>query len=223
MTMEEAYTVQKILLKRGYRIPQDIAVCSYEDGEILKYATPSITSIYDPTKEIGFSGTEKLIELIRIGRINAVTIVPGRIEYRESCGCHTKRTLSQFDNELKELGKQKEGMDVDFRQTEEIQHMLATAYKRTEFFDVLSFGLSRLDVRDCYMFEYEYSYISRDFADCTLTYQFTESKHDPLESVDSLRTVKHRLLMVVGISSLEIHSTLRSQHYVRNCGGWVSA
>jgi diguanylate cyclase (GGDEF)-like protein len=192
MTMEEAYTVQKILLKRGYRVPQDIAVCSYEDGEILKYASPSITSIYFPTKEIGFSGTEKLIEMIRTGNVDEITIVPGGIEYRESCGCRTKRTLSKFEAELRELGKQKEERDLHFRQSEEIHQMLAATYSRAEFFEVLSLGLSRLDVRDCYMFEY--SHLSREFDDCALTFHYTDSKHNPLESNDSFRAVKHRII-----------------------------
>jgi diguanylate cyclase (GGDEF)-like protein len=192
MTMEEAYTVQKILMTRGYRIPQDIAVCSYEDGELLKYASPSITSIYYPMKEIGFNGTENLIKLIRTGNVEAITEVPARIEYRESCGCHNERTHSQFDQEIRELGKQKEEMDVNFRQTEEIQQMLATAYNRKEFFDVINLALARLEVRDCYIFEY--SNQSRDFDDCVLTFQYKDSKKTQLESRHSLQSVKHRLI-----------------------------
>ncbi|MGF7050077.1 DNA-binding LacI/PurR family transcriptional regulator [Paenibacillus sp. DS2015] len=38
LTMEEAYTVQMLLKSRGYLIPDDIAICSYEDGQRNRYA-----------------------------------------------------------------------------------------------------------------------------------------------------------------------------------------
>lgn len=194
MTMEEAYTVQKLLLNKGYRIPEDIAVCSYEDGQILKYASPSITSIYYPTKEIGFSGTEKLIELIRTGTVNPKTLVPGRIEYRESCGCLRQRTINNFEAELKALGKEKEEKDLYFRQTEEIHQMLAIAYTRTEYFNVLRLGLARLDIRNCYVFEYNQN--SREFDDCNLTFQYTDSQYKPVEATCTLNHIKNSLIPV---------------------------
>ncbi len=192
MTMEEAYTVQKILLARGHRIPQDIAVCSYEDGQILKYASPSITSIYYPMKEIGTIGTMNLIKQIKTGSEVAVTIVSGRIEYRESCGCHIVRTLSQFDEELRELGKQKEEIDANYRQTEEVQQMLATAYNRSEFFEVLCLGLARLDVRNCYMFEFKDKH--REFDDSILTFQYKDSRRVQQTFGHSLLSIKNKLI-----------------------------
>ncbi len=194
MTMEEAYTVQRLLLNKGYRIPEDIAVCSYEDGQILKYASPSITSIYYPTKEIGFSGTEKLIGLIRTGTVNPKTLVPARIEYRESCGCLRQRTIHNFETELKELGREKEEKDLYFRQTEEIHQMLATAYTRIDYFNVLRLGLARLDIRNCYVFEYNQN--SRDFDECNLTFEYVDWQYNATEAMSTLYDVKSRLIPV---------------------------
>ena len=75
------------LQSRGFRIPDDIAVTSYEDGEIGKFASPSLTTIYFPWKEIGYYGCEKMYELLTQGHIPESTIVPGRIILRDSCGC----------------------------------------------------------------------------------------------------------------------------------------
>jgi DNA-binding LacI/PurR family transcriptional regulator len=72
---------------RGYRVPGDIAVTSYEDGEIGQFASPSFTTIYFPWKEIGYTGCEKMYQLLTRGQIPEFTVVPGKVILRDSCGC----------------------------------------------------------------------------------------------------------------------------------------
>jgi signal transduction histidine kinase/DNA-binding LacI/PurR family transcriptional regulator len=79
---------------RGYQIPGDIAVTSYEDGKIGRFSAPSLTTVYFPWKEIGFCGCEKMYELLTQGHIPLMTVVPGRIIVRDSCGC-TSRPVTQ--------------------------------------------------------------------------------------------------------------------------------
>jgi DNA-binding LacI/PurR family transcriptional regulator/signal transduction histidine kinase len=89
MTVYNNETVDLLneLKRRGFTVPNDIAITSYEDGDIAKFSSPKFTTVYFPWKELGFSGCEKMIELLRFGQIPLTTIVSGKTIFRNSCGC----------------------------------------------------------------------------------------------------------------------------------------
>jgi len=98
MTVYNSETVDLLneLNRRGINVPNDIAITSYEDGESAKYASPKFTTVYFPCKELGFSGCEKMIELLKVGQIPLTTIVAGKTIFRNSCGClSNSETVSQ--------------------------------------------------------------------------------------------------------------------------------
>ncbi len=84
---DETKAIVDELQSRGLNVPYDIAVTSYEDGEIGRFSSPSFTTVYFPWKELGFSGCEKMFELFTYGHIPISTIVPGKVILRDSCGC----------------------------------------------------------------------------------------------------------------------------------------
>jgi signal transduction histidine kinase/DNA-binding LacI/PurR family transcriptional regulator len=84
---DETRGIVEELQFRGFNIPNDIAVTSYEDGEIGRLFSPSFTTVYFPWKELGFYACEKMYQLLTSGRIPLSTVVPGRIIIRDSCGC----------------------------------------------------------------------------------------------------------------------------------------
>ncbi len=75
------------LQARGFNVPKDIAVTSYEDGALGKFNSPSFTTVYYPWKELGYYAGEKMAHLLTKGVIPFSTVVPGRIIIRDSCGC----------------------------------------------------------------------------------------------------------------------------------------
>lgn len=87
---EETYEVIKALNARGLRVPEDIAVTSYEDGEVGRFSTPGYTTVYFPWKELGYYGCETLYNLITNGSEPLTDHVPGKVIYRNSCGCIPK-------------------------------------------------------------------------------------------------------------------------------------
>ncbi|NLK87227.1 MAG: substrate-binding domain-containing protein [Clostridiaceae bacterium] len=74
---------------RGFSVPADIAVVSYEEGDFAEYSYPGYTTVYFPWRELGYVGCVKLEKLVREGSIPMETELSdyGRIIYRESCGC----------------------------------------------------------------------------------------------------------------------------------------
>jgi len=83
----ETCEVIKALNDRGLRVPEDIAVTSYEDGEIGRFATPGFTTVYFPWKELGYYGCETLYSLITNSSEPLNDHVIGKVIYRNSCGC----------------------------------------------------------------------------------------------------------------------------------------
>lgn len=84
---EETYEVINNLKARGIKVPGDIAVTSYEDGEVSRFCTPGMTTVYFPWSELGYYACEAMYRLITRGDLAMRIEVPGKVIYRNSCGC----------------------------------------------------------------------------------------------------------------------------------------
>lgn len=93
------------LKSRGFKVPGDIAVTSYEDGELGKFASPAFTTVYFPWKELGFHGCEKMYEYLTSGQIPMFNTVPGKVILRDSCGCISKEVVHADAGSIKASGK----------------------------------------------------------------------------------------------------------------------
>ncbi|MCX7708511.1 MAG: substrate-binding domain-containing protein [Clostridia bacterium] len=89
---DETKAVVDELQSRGLDVPGDVAVTSYEDGEIGKYSSPAFTTVYFPWKELGYFACEKMAHLLKDGSVpvSMATAVPGKMIIRDSCGCTTE-------------------------------------------------------------------------------------------------------------------------------------
>jgi len=85
----DAFHILKGLEERGFRVPADIALVSYEEGDFAEYSLPGLTTIYFPWKELGYTGCKNLAKLLNEGSIPMETSVGENdsIIYRSSCGC----------------------------------------------------------------------------------------------------------------------------------------
>jgi diguanylate cyclase (GGDEF)-like protein len=92
----EAFFLLEALKKRGIQIPKQIALTSWEDGDMGKYSTPPITSVYFPFFEQGYEGLNLLYRKIQGTDIPITTLVPGRVIIRRTCGCLTERTKTTY-------------------------------------------------------------------------------------------------------------------------------
>jgi DNA-binding LacI/PurR family transcriptional regulator/signal transduction histidine kinase len=142
---DETFSVIQELQHRGYRVPNDIAVTSYEDGEIGKFSTPSFTTVYYPWRELGFCGCEKMYQWLTKGEIPLTTVVPGKIIIRNSCGClpnsirQAKAGPKTFIKPLSEI------LEAEFQQLgQELQ-------KNLNCFEFDGIGLFRAFLRDYHL------------------------------------------------------------------------
>lgn len=118
MYNEETFEVVNALKERGMRIPEDIAVTSYEDGDIGKFSVPSYTTVYFPWKELGYYACEIVYRLINGEEVSGNTQVPGRVIYRNSCGCIPQSAAMVKSGQICDAGRKFE--DLDNNQLKEI-------------------------------------------------------------------------------------------------------
>ncbi|MBB6479740.1 substrate-binding domain-containing protein [Spirochaeta isovalerica] len=71
----------------GIRIPEDLALCSYDDTPNSLYYHPYLTTVHAPFREIGREGVRAIIARIDGDSEQPDRDFRGRILIRESCGC----------------------------------------------------------------------------------------------------------------------------------------
>ncbi|HLF26006.1 MAG TPA: substrate-binding domain-containing protein [Anaerolineae bacterium] len=76
-----------LLHLRGVRVPDDVAVVGFNDGEEARFAVPPLTSVRQPIYELGQSATELLLAALAGETAPAQVFKPTRLVVRNSCGC----------------------------------------------------------------------------------------------------------------------------------------
>ncbi len=72
--------------ERGMRIPEDISVCGFDDTPISRQLFPSLTTIHQPTDEMGRLATHALLGFIRRGENTGIHRVTHTLKVRSSTG-----------------------------------------------------------------------------------------------------------------------------------------
>ena len=73
-------------LERGLRIPQDLSVCGFDDTPMSRQIFPSLTTIHQPTDEMGRLATQALLALIRKREHAGICRVVHTLQVRQSTG-----------------------------------------------------------------------------------------------------------------------------------------
>ncbi|MBD3289199.1 substrate-binding domain-containing protein [candidate division KSB1 bacterium] len=76
---------EQAVLEHGMKIPQDVAIVGYDNIESTEYAPVPLTTISQPTDEIGKLTTELLIQKIQGNEIQFHTILKPELIIRKSC------------------------------------------------------------------------------------------------------------------------------------------
>jgi signal transduction histidine kinase/DNA-binding LacI/PurR family transcriptional regulator len=121
---ETGYLIEE-LSRRGFRIPQDIAVTSYEERDLTRYSSPELTTVYFPWVELGYYGCMKLYQLLSEGHIPLVNEVPGKVIYRNSCGCLSNSIVTAGKYHVDAIWKSLSDL-TDLEQKKIISEMEAT-------------------------------------------------------------------------------------------------
>ena len=87
----------------GLRVPDDISVTGYDDSEMGRYKSPSLTTVHQPFEEIGTQAAMKLIELIN-GAAPSQIQLPVQLIIRESTKAVAAMPRNYLSSETARLG-----------------------------------------------------------------------------------------------------------------------
>ncbi|WP_168220725.1 substrate-binding domain-containing protein [Streptomyces sp. RFCAC02] len=77
----------RLLTERGIRVPDDVALISFNDSAEARISDPPLTSVALPFAELGALAVDTLLARLRGTRPPARRAVPGTLVIRRSCGC----------------------------------------------------------------------------------------------------------------------------------------
>ena len=81
-----AIGAMKALQKKGFRIPEDIAVIGFDNVPMAAYIEPALTTIHVPKQYMGAMAVKRLVELINNGTHSPVKIeMSTKLKKRQTC------------------------------------------------------------------------------------------------------------------------------------------
>jgi LacI family transcriptional regulator len=84
---EAAVGALATLVARGVRVPEDVSVVGFDDQRLATILHPPLTTVRAPTEQVGREAARQLIQLIRTGHAEPLTLLPTELILRRSCGC----------------------------------------------------------------------------------------------------------------------------------------
>lgn len=80
------------LNEMNIRIPQDLALVSFDDIDLFRFSYPTITAVAQPVEKIGEESVNMLMDEINgMGQKNKQVVLPVKLIERRSCGIFTKQ------------------------------------------------------------------------------------------------------------------------------------
>jgi LacI family purine nucleotide synthesis repressor len=74
----------KAFHRLGYRVPEDISVVGFDDIEVARYFTPSLTTVRNPIARQGIKAVEIIMDMINNDSNGVSEQLPGELVYRDS-------------------------------------------------------------------------------------------------------------------------------------------
>jgi serine phosphatase RsbU (regulator of sigma subunit)/DNA-binding LacI/PurR family transcriptional regulator len=77
------------LVRRGIRVPEDVALFGFDDTEIARHVRPPLTTVRQPSREHARKTFEVVLTQMKGQIVPLVTSVSSQLVIRRSCGCIT--------------------------------------------------------------------------------------------------------------------------------------
>jgi signal transduction histidine kinase/DNA-binding LacI/PurR family transcriptional regulator/DNA-binding response OmpR family regulator len=84
---EEAGKIIEAFRERGIRVPEDVAVTGFNDGQEARGTIPPLTTVRLPFRKMGQRAVEMLVQRIAGQEVSDEVHIPLRLILRRSCGC----------------------------------------------------------------------------------------------------------------------------------------
>jgi LacI family transcriptional regulator len=80
---------------RGLRVPEDIAITGWDDIQLARFVSPSLTTVRQPMRTLGATAAQLLFELIADRAPDSV-VLGSEVVIRASCGCEPPSDIPEL-------------------------------------------------------------------------------------------------------------------------------
>lgn len=87
-----ALGVMEIVQKRGYRVPEDVKVVGFDNGEGSLLSIPPLTTVNKNQFDVGYKALEEVLDVID-GKPFEDHVIPCKLVLRGSCGCSNESVI----------------------------------------------------------------------------------------------------------------------------------
>ncbi|RBW71319.1 LacI family DNA-binding transcriptional regulator [Bacillus taeanensis] len=96
-----AIGAMRALQESDFRVPQDVAIVSFNDVEMAKFSITPLTTVKVHTEQMGRMGVQLLLDRINGRKVPLKVTVPTELVIRESCGVKNKKEVkTSLQNEI---------------------------------------------------------------------------------------------------------------------------
>ncbi|MCD6442575.1 MAG: substrate-binding domain-containing protein [Thermotogae bacterium] len=76
-----------LLMKNGFRIPEDVKIVSFDDRAFSKHVIPNLTTVKQDFEKMGRMAALMISKLLKGEKVNKIEHIPVELIIRNSCGC----------------------------------------------------------------------------------------------------------------------------------------
>lgn len=147
--------VIEVLKKAGYRIPEDVKISGFDNGEWSLLNKPALTTIDKNQFEVGHKSIYEVLDLIN-GKEPQEYSIACKLENRESCACIKKQsTMEELTMEIESIKEQYViQQNNTLRMSDVVRGMtvdLSKAHTPDEFIDIVKQYVPLLDMEKFYL------------------------------------------------------------------------
>jgi DNA-binding LacI/PurR family transcriptional regulator len=84
---ESASGVLRALRFAGLQVPDQVSVVGFDDSNLAQHVVPALTTMDAQVEQAGYTAAKQLIQLIKRGEAEQITLLPTQMVLRRSCGC----------------------------------------------------------------------------------------------------------------------------------------
>lgn len=95
-----AITICDILMKKGYRVPEDVVIAGYDCSLEGWNHFPRLTTVRSRFKDLGSEACRVLDDKLAGKTVDEETFLPDEVVLEESCGCHTENAAAERERTL---------------------------------------------------------------------------------------------------------------------------
>jgi phosphoserine phosphatase RsbU/P len=92
------------LARRGVRVPDQLRVVSFDDMPEGRWGKPSLTTVRQPLQTLANVALDQVLRQLRGDKPEPLTLIPGEIVVRESCGCRGAQDAAREGRPSREPG-----------------------------------------------------------------------------------------------------------------------